>query len=57
MKPSYVLAPEAAHDLVEIWNYLSRHISLETAKHVESAIREKWHSWQKTPALAIGVAI
>lgn len=41
MRPRYVLAPEAAHDLVEIWNYLIRHISLETAKHVESAIREK----------------
>ncbi len=41
MKPRYALAPEAAQDLVEIWNYLKRQTSLEMANHVESAIREK----------------
>jgi len=41
MKPRYILAPEAARDLVEIWTYLKRQASLETAKHVESVIRER----------------
>lgn len=41
MKPRYVLAPEAARDLIEIWNYLNQQASLEMAKHVESFIRER----------------
>jgi antitoxin ParD1/3/4/toxin ParE1/3/4 len=41
MKPRYILAPEAARDLVEIWSYLKRQTSIETAQHVESVIREK----------------
>ncbi len=41
MKARYVLAPEAALDLVQLWRYLWKHASLETAKRVEFAIREK----------------
>jgi antitoxin ParD1/3/4 len=41
MKRRYVLAPEAAHDLVEIWRYISKQSSAETADRVESAIRDR----------------
>jgi toxin ParE1/3/4 len=41
MKPRYILAPEAARDLVEIWTYLKQNASEQTAEHVESVIRER----------------
>ena len=41
MKARYVLAPEAALDLVQIWLYIKNNASLETANRVESVIREK----------------
>ena len=41
MKPRYLLAPEAAHDLVPIWRYLKKESSKETADRVESVIRSK----------------
>lgn len=42
MKPRYTLAPEAARDLVEIWRYLKKESSQETADRVESVIRSKF---------------
>jgi antitoxin ParD1/3/4 len=42
MKRRYTLAPEAARDLVEIWHYLSKKGSQETADRVESVIRGKF---------------
>lgn len=41
MSARYVLAPEAAHDLVQIWRYIKRQSSLEMAERVESVIRDK----------------
>jgi len=41
MKPRYVLAPEAAEDLVSIWRYIKQRSSLEAADRVESEIRER----------------
>ena len=41
MKGRYVLAPEAALDLVQIWRYLKRQAGVEMADRVESAIRDK----------------
>ena len=41
MSRRYVLAPEAAHDLIQIWRYIKKNASLETADRVESVIREK----------------
>jgi|ERR1700677_3073181 plasmid stabilization system protein ParE len=41
MKGRYLLAPEAALDLVQIWRYIKRHVGLEMADKVEVAIREK----------------
>jgi plasmid stabilization system protein ParE len=42
MKPRYVLAPQAARDLVQIWRYIKNESSQETADRVESVIREKF---------------
>ncbi len=41
MRARYVLAPEAALDLVRIWRYIKNNSSLEMADRVESVIREK----------------
>lgn len=41
MRPRYVLAPEAALDLVQIWRHIRDNASTETADRVESTIREK----------------
>jgi plasmid stabilization system protein ParE len=41
MTSRYVLAPEAALDLVEIWRFIKQQSSEATADRVESAIRER----------------
>ena len=41
MTRRYILAPQAARDLVEIWRYLRREAGRETADRVESVIRTK----------------
>ena len=41
MSRRYVLAPEAAHDLIQIWRYIKKNASIEMADRVESVIREK----------------
>ena len=41
MSARYVLAPQAALDLVEIWRYLKEQSSFELADRVESVIRDK----------------
>jgi plasmid stabilization system protein ParE len=38
MTPRYVLAPEAADDLVRIWRYIGAQSSIETADRVEAVI-------------------
>jgi toxin ParE1/3/4 len=37
----YVLAPEAALDLVQIWRYIKKQSSIEMADRVESVIRDR----------------
>jgi toxin ParE1/3/4 len=49
MKRRYLLAPEAARDLVQIWRYLRERSSLEVADKVESAIRETIVLLARTP--------
>jgi antitoxin ParD1/3/4/toxin ParE1/3/4 len=49
MTRRYVLAPEAAHDLVEIWRYLKDKASVEIAERVERAIRERMVFLARTP--------
>lgn len=41
MTGRYVLAPEAALDLVQIWRYIKKQSSVEVADRVESVIRDK----------------
>jgi len=41
MRRRYVLAPEAALDLVKIWRYIRNNAAVEMADRVESTIREK----------------
>ena len=41
MSRRYVLAPEAASDLVQIWRYVKKQSSIAVADRVESVIREK----------------
>ena len=40
MTRRYILAPEAALDLVEIWRYLKKNARVEIADRVEAAVRE-----------------
>jgi plasmid stabilization system protein ParE len=42
MSVRYILAPQAALDLVEIWRYIKEQTSLTIADRVEAAIREKF---------------
>jgi toxin ParE1/3/4 len=41
MKVRYVLAPEAALDLVQIWRYIKKQSSIAMADRVESVIRDR----------------
>jgi antitoxin ParD1/3/4/toxin ParE1/3/4 len=41
MTRRYVLAPQAARDLVQIWRYVKREVGREAADRVESTIRTK----------------
>lgn len=41
MRARYILAPEAARDLVQIWLYIRRQSSIQMADRVESVIRDK----------------
>ena len=51
MKPRYILAPEAARDLVSIWQYIKEQSSLEMAARVESVIRDRVVLLAKNPGL------
>lgn len=42
MKRRYILAPQAARDLVEIWRYLKKESSEGAADRLESVIRSKF---------------
>ncbi len=41
MTVRYVLAPEAALDLVQIWRYIKKHSNVAVADRVEAVIRDK----------------
>jgi plasmid stabilization system protein ParE len=51
MKRRYVLAPEAALDLVQIWRYVKRESSVKIADRVEAVIRDQIVSLAKTPGI------
>jgi toxin ParE1/3/4 len=41
VRQRYLLAPEAALDLVQIWRYIKKNANIEMADRVESVIRKK----------------
>lgn len=41
MKVRFVLSPQAAADLVEIWHYIGKHSTVAMADRIEANIREK----------------
>jgi len=52
MSVRFVLAPQGALDLVEIWRYIKEQTSLTTADRVESAIRE---NFSRQPPVSVTV--
>ena len=53
MKRRYILAPETARDLVQIWRYLKQESSKDTADRVESVIRSKFVALADSPHMAL----
>ena len=51
MKRRYVLAPEAALDLVQIWRYIKREGTEKIADRVEATIRDHIISLAKSPGI------
>ena len=49
MKLRYVVAPQAAADLAEIWRYIRDQSSAEMADRVELVMREKFAFLAQTP--------
>jgi plasmid stabilization system protein ParE len=50
VRSRYILAPDAALDLVQIWRYVKNKSSVRTADRVESTIRDKIAFLVRTPA-------
>ena len=57
MSVRYVLAPEAALDLVQIWRYIKKRVSVAMADRVEAVIRDKIVFWRGLPAADTGARI
>lgn len=51
MKRRYLLSPQAAHDLVGIWRYISQESGRDAADRVESVIRRKLVLLAESPGL------
>ena len=51
MKSRYILSPEAALDLIEIWRYTKREGGMDAAERVESVIREKIVALARSPGI------
>lgn len=49
MKLRFVLAPQAAADLADIWRYIKNQSTAAMADHVESVIRDKFAFLSETP--------
>ena len=49
MKVRFVLAPQAAADLADIWRYIKKQSSADMADHVESVFRDKFVFLAQTP--------
>ena len=51
MRRRYILSPEAALDLVQIWRYVKKKSGREMADRVESAVRDKIVLIAATPGM------
>ena len=51
MRRRYLLAPEAALDLVQLWRYIKRESTEKIAGRVEAAIRDQIVSLAKSPGI------
>src|ERR1035437_6467542 len=51
MRRRYILSPEAALDLVQIWRYVKKKAGREMADRVESAVRDKIVLIAATPGM------
>jgi toxin ParE1/3/4 len=49
MRASYILAPQAAVDLVEIWRYITEQSSVTLADRIESEILDRFALLARTP--------
>jgi antitoxin ParD1/3/4/toxin ParE1/3/4 len=49
MKARFVLAPQAAADLADIWRFIKNQSTAAMADHVESVIRDKFAFLSETP--------
>jgi plasmid stabilization system protein ParE len=49
MSVRYILAPEAALDLVHIWGYIKQKVNVEMADRVEAVIRQKIEYLARNP--------
>lgn len=49
MRARFVLAPQAAADLADIWRYIKNQSTAAMADHVESVIRDKFAFLSETP--------
>jgi plasmid stabilization system protein ParE len=57
VKRRFILAPEAARDLVQIWRYLKEESGDNTADRVEAVIRSKLITLRSFPTQGTGGAI
>jgi plasmid stabilization system protein ParE len=57
VRARYILAPEAAFDLVEIWRYIKKQSSARMADRVESVIRDRIVFLAGNPVPDIGARI
>ena len=51
MKRRYILAPQAARDLAQIWRYLKKESGRETADRIEAVILGKVAALAETPGI------
>jgi len=57
MSGRYVLAPEAASDLVQIWRYIKKQSSVAMADRVEAVILDRIAFLPENPGADIGAEI
>jgi len=57
MSVRYVLSPEAALDIVQIWRYIKKQSSVAVADRIESVIARELFCWRERQARDTGTRI